>query len=220
MKIIKPLAINRSIVGTLYILAFWLSAYIFYSAKPMNQIVKNLSLGAILASFGSSLIALGSIFIADKYKRVIENIDILYKDIYKINLWKRWPFLKRKHSIKLLNSDRHEGELSNPEISFDVGTHQIQITIPTALEDFFDLPNFQHYFRVKKYYKAFLTKNTREDEKDKNKEEKSKQFMSYLCVYDILKSIVIFRLSRFITHFGIGLIFSSILFVILNVCRL
>lgn len=197
-----------------------ITAYIFYSAKPLNQIVKTLSIGAILASFGSSLIAFGNMFINDKYKRVRENVDILFNDILKQESWRRWPFLKRKYSTKLLNSDTLQYEVSNPEIPFEVGTHKIQLIVPTVFEDFFDLPIFQLYYRAKRFQKSFLTKNTREDEKDNDKEEKSKQFMTFLCLYDVLQSIVIFRLARFLIHFGIGLIFSSILFVILNVSYL
>jgi len=193
------------------LISFLLTFLIFSTVTIPLDSIGILSLGAIVATFGAALITLADIFEKDRYERIKENISILYEDILHEKAWKRWGFLKRKYIMKLLNNDVVKSELKNPTPSFDVGSHEIVVNLPTVLDDIFDLPVFKDCYTMRKYRDAFMTTCFN------NKKEKTKNemdiFSSFECVYDTLRSACIFRISRCIKEFSIGLIVSSILMV-------
>ena len=52
--------------------------------------------------------------------------------------------------------------MKNPTISFNLGSHKIDINIPTVKEDFFDLPILINLFNMmwyNKQFKTFITNN-------------------------------------------------------------
>jgi hypothetical protein len=211
---------HRTIV-VLYAVAVFMSYKILSLPEAQKDLVSLLSTGAILATFGSAIGAIGLIWQDDFLARVKLNIDILYSDIIKQETpWRRWPFLARSSREKLLSGNSVQQEVSNPEIRLDVGTHIIKIDLPTVLEDFFDLPLIKNYWQLCRYRKAAYTVYGRKNGDAINVDTgltPSDGHMAYECMFDIWKSIFIFRFARYIVHFGSGLTICGALIVAVDV---
>ena len=194
--------------------------------------VSLLSTGAILATFGSAIATLGSIWERDLLERVRLNIDILFKDLLaQSNPWRRWPFLPRFGERRNLDGTLLRGTLENPRIPLDVGTHFVHIEIPTVLEDFFDLSVRSNFTALNRFRAAAATaysskRSEREPSQtepgsDQAAESESEstakpdgrstgdQLMQYECLYDTWRSILSFRLARYTTHFGAAVTLSG-----------
>jgi hypothetical protein len=177
--------------------------------KNITSIETILSIGAIVATFGSAITAIGSILERDLSKRVFLNVDILYKDIFKVdNPWRRWPFLKRNEKSTLLNKMSTLSSLENPKIPIDVGTHEIKVELPTVQEDFFDLGILKNYYPLIRYRSAVKTYFFK---KKDNKSSEIDTIMTFECLFDIWKSVFIFRIARYVLILGVGFVFSSII---------
>ena len=200
---------HRLLVGALYVLAIVIAWAVLRLPEAQKDLVALLSTGAIFATFGSAISTIGGVWERDLLERVRLNIDIFYKDILKQDSpWRRWPFLPRFGKRILLDGSTHVGTLANPDVPLNVGTHVIRITLPTVLEDFFDLPLRKNVQQLAKYRAAAATYfgNQRQGSLyDKTGMERGDAYMAYECLHDIWKSILHFRLARYVTHFGIGL---------------
>jgi len=198
-------------------LLYLASAYISFKAlslpEAQSTLVTFLSTGAILATFGSAIGAIGLIWQNDLLERVRLNVDILFKDIVKQDTpWRRWPFLPRAGKRKLLDGSSQHTTLSNPEIPLDVGSHVIKVNLPTVLEDFFDLPLLKNIWPLFRFRSSAHTVFGRKPKGQKNPDtglEPSDEYMAYECMYDTWKAILKFRISRYFVHFGSGLTISG-----------
>lgn len=207
---------EKRIVAIYIILSFslliWFLSFIFKQAISDSErnFSNIISLGAIIATFGSALIAVGQVIERDKYDRILRNVDIYYKDIAKEKPWRRWQFLNRTSKSRVYGNNVIQTTLQNPNMRFDVGSHEIEVYLPTVLEDFYDLPAFECYYVMAKNKKHFLTNAT----KNNIDLDGPSGYMGLCCLYDIWKSVILFRLSRYITKTGILIILSSIMFTV------
>lgn len=178
-------------------------------AESQANLVTLLSSGAILATFGSAIGAIGLIWQTDLHERVLLDVDILYRDILKQDKpWRRWPFLARSATRKLLNGDRHDFVLCNPQIPFDVGTHVLKIHLPTVMDDYFDLPLIKNCWSLLRFRSSAHTVFGRKKRDEKNQEtglSASDEYMAFECMCDIWSAIFKFRISRYMIHFGSGI---------------
>lgn len=203
------LRVHYGLVALLYTVGFFVAVRVFSLPESQGSLVTLLSSGAILATFGSAIGAIGLIWQTDLYERVRLNVDILYRDILEQETpWRRWPFLPRSAKRKLLNGDQHQLTLSNPEVPLDVGTHVLNIHLPTVMEDYFDLPLFKKFWPLLKFRSSAHTVFGRKKKDEKNPETgltPSDEYMAYECMLDIWSAIFKFRLSRYVIHFGSGI---------------
>lgn len=201
--------VHYGLVALLYTLGFFVAIRLLSLPESQGSLVTLLSSGAILATFGSAIGAIGLIWQTDLHERVRLNVDILYRDILEQETpWRRWPFLPRSAKRKLLNGDQHQLTLSNPEVPLDVGTHVLKIHLPTVMEDYFDLPLFKNFWPLLRFrssaHTVFGRKGTDEQNPDTGLSP-SDEYMAYECMLDIWSAIFKFRLSRYVIHFGSGI---------------
>lgn len=206
----RELAVHKLTVALLYVLALATAFLIVGLAyhDPNSSLVLIISTGAILATFGSALSAIGSVWERDLLERVITNIDILYVDILKQEKWRRWPFLLRSSSRKQLDGNHLAQNLSNPTLLLNVGTHHIEVDVPTVLEDFFDLPVLKNTIKLLRFRIAAST--TLLKGKDVHVEtatglSASDEYMAYECIHSTWMSVFQFRVCRYIIQFGSAL---------------
>lgn len=177
--------------------------------EAQENIITLLSVGAILTTFGSAVATLGTVWERDLLERIKLNIDILYKDIIRQDQpWRRWLFLPRSSNRKMLDGTTYIGRLSNPNIPLDVGTHIIHVSLPTVLDDFFDLSARQNFLKLARFRAAAGTTFSNRKDGEINPEtrmDRGNQYMAYECLYDIWRSIVVFRLARYAIHLGASL---------------
>lgn len=207
---------HKLLVFLTYAFSFLVSFWILSLPESNINIVTLISSAAIIATFGSAICSLSAVWQTDLLERVRLNIDIFYKDIYKQdNPWRRWPFLRRSKTSKLLDGNLISEALKNPKIPLNVGSHHLNIDLPTVQEDFFDLSLIKNYVPLRKYREAAQTVYGNHKEQTSDKKSKLSpinEYMAYECVYDIWKTILKFRIMRYFLHFGSGLtIFSALL---------
>lgn len=203
------LRVHYILVVLLYAVGFVVAVYVLSAPESQINLVALLSSGAILATFGSAIGAIGLIWQTDLHERVQLNLSILYQDILKQETpWRRWPFLPRSAKRRLLNGDEHRLTLRNPEVSLDVGTHVLRIHLPTVMEDYFDLPLVKNFWPLLRFRSFSHTVFGRKEKDVKNAETgltPSDEYMAYECMLDIWSAIFKFRLSRYAIHFGSGI---------------
>lgn len=203
------LRVHYVLVALLYTVGFLVAVYVLSAPESQVNLVALLSSGAILATFGSAISAIGLIWQTDLHERVQLNLEILYQDILKQDTpWRRWPFLPRSSKRKLLNGDEHRLTLRNPEVPLDVGTHILRIHLPTVMEDYFDLPLIKNIWPLLRFRSSSHTVFGRKEKDRENPETgltPSDEYMAYECMLDIWSAILKFRLSRYAIHFGSGI---------------
>ncbi len=195
-----------------YFVGIALSMFLLLQPAANKDFVTTLSSGAIMATFGSALMAVAAMWAGDNTQRIELNIDILFSDILKLLPWRRWPFLPRLRKQKLLDGSTEQSRLVNPIIPFNVGTHNIKIIIPTVFDDFFDLPLITNLYKLIRFKNASRTYiATVRDLPIVAGTELSPMShnMAYECLLDTWTCILVVRLARYLLHFGIALTVSS-----------
>lgn len=199
------------VIYALIFLACLITTFFIFK-KCMGQereLSDTISLGSIFATFGSSIVAIFSITCTTVYERFNHNFNILFTKIAPDFKWTRWPFVKRVTSSKLYNNESSYQELKNAEVIFNVGSHSITITLPTILEDFYDLANWKSYLTMlmqTKNYETYVLNNILNS---------ATSLMVWDCIKDNFKSIALYKLSRLMIVIGESLIISSIVFAFL-----
>ncbi len=206
------LLMHRVFVFILYVAATWI-AYVLLSIPAAHEsFIASLSSAAILATFGSAIATVGSLWTGDYVSRITLNVDILFRDIFKQDPWRRWPFLLRGGTKKLFGGNIQQVELQNPKIPLNVGSHDIEILIPTVKDDFFDLPVLRNVVPLLRFRTAAHTtiiNFPQDDVFPQNQLKPMEQYFAYECLTDIWWSVLVFRTARYVVHFGAALTIAS-----------
>lgn len=203
------------IVSIIYLLAFFIAYKVISSCESQKDLVTLLSTGAIFATFGSAVCAIGLVWQGDLLERVKLNVDIFYRDILKQEIpWRRWPFLPRRQTKKTLDGSSQLLTLTNPQVPLDIGTHVLTVDLPTVLEDFFELPvirNFQQLYRFRSSARTVVGNKKKDEIHEVTKLSPSDGYMAYECLFDIWYSVLKFRVARYVVHAGSGLTIAGTL---------
>ena len=206
------LLMHRILVFVLYTVATWIAYMLLSIPAAHESFIASLSSAAILATLGSAIATVGSLWTGDYSKRIALNVDILFRDIFKQETWRRWPFLLRAGTKKLFDGNVQQVELQNPKIPLNVGSHDIEVLIPTVQDDFFDLPLLRNVIPLLRFRTAAHTTiiNSPQDNVfPQNQLKPMEQYFTYECLTDIWWSVLIFRTARYVVHFGAGLTIAS-----------
>lgn len=201
-----------------YGIAIWLS-FVFLSIPDAQlNTITLITSGAILATFGSAISAIAATWTSDLQERIHFNIDILFREILKdINPWRRWPFLERTDSHILPNGSTLRFELNNPKIPFNLKSCTVEIEVPSMVDDLYDLSVCNNLSKASRHRTEALMSYT-----DKGAKELMHSYgmssyealMAYLCLHDVWKSALKFRVARYLLHFGSALTIAGSLLTI------
>lgn len=163
-----------------------------------------ISLGAVFATLGSSLVAVLSLTSNEQYSQFIDNIRILETNLLNKEKWERWPFVKRMQKSKISKGEYCYYILDNPCIIFKVAQLEIKIPLPAGKNDFKELPVYQTIFRLvlnrKKYNYILFIRNEMKDK------------LIWECLIKIYVNVLLYRWSQVIIWIGSCFIFSSVFF--------
>ncbi len=213
--------LHRCAVVIVYVAATIIGIVVFWQLSAEPSFSEILTLGAVLATLGTAIATLGRLWESDRLERVKTGISILYCDILKCKPWRRWPFLKRYGESTLFSRDVLTTHLHNPRRPLDVGSHVFKVDVPTVIEDFFDLPTMSNawkLFRSRRASCTFFSRRMDEPNDEKTLAELRDGRMEYECLYDVWISILIFRVARYATHFGCGIVFATVALLVLRCC--
>lgn len=178
------------------------------------NLANTISLGAIFATFGSAIISSVILLETNKLNRILSNVNILYSDILQEEKWTRWPFIKRYNDQTLLDGEITSSKLENPYITFNLGSYDINITIPTTQEDFYDLPSFYNFWQMKKNSEHFKTNIVNHPDciYDTPFSDIGYYFWAWDCLYDIWKNVILFKINKLLIALGVSIIISSFIY--------
>ena len=190
------------------ILSFCLIHVVF--SKTINELTleNTISLGAVFATLGSAIVASASLYCNDCYTKFSDNVNTLQNDFLKDESWTRWTFIKRKSKHRLLDSGNLLWKLENAMIEFQLGSHSIQIYIPTVRADFDDLPIFKHFLLMKRYdkqHETFLYNHA-------NDASENTSYFLWDCIFDIYRNIILYKIGSYFIWIGSSFIGISTIY--------
>lgn len=163
-----------------------------------------ISLGAVFATLGSSLVAVSSLACSEQYSQFADNTRILEEKLFNKEKWERWPFVRRLQKNKIAPGEYLYYKLCNPCVIFTFGCRKLTISLPSGKGDFRELPVYQAVFKLmwyRKKYAAMLMSQNR-----------VKDILIWNCLTRIYCNILLYRWNQIIVWIGSYFIFSSIFF--------
>lgn len=189
-----------------YIFAKCISVTLSVSGNPKMLLEDCISLGSIFATFGSAIIAFLSLTSAHQLSGFQENVSILNETLSQQGTpnWKRWGFLPRYSRERMADNSYQYYTLKNAELEFKTENKTIHIPIPSAEQDFKDLPvlyNWLKMYKNRKYYLLYVQKQLCIGD-----------FITWDCLMSLYKNIIIYKISQFGIWIGTSYIINSIIF--------
>ncbi len=163
-----------------------------------------ISLGAVFATLGSSLVAVSSLACGEQYSQFADNTRILEENLFNKEKWERWPFVKRVQKNKIAPGEYLYFKLCNPRIIFKFGHRELKILLPSGKRDFRELPVYQAVFKLTWYRKKYAAVLMGQD--------RVKDILIWNCLTQIYRNILLYRWNQIIIWIGSYFIFSSIFF--------
>lgn len=204
---IKNLLQKIKLVLALVLIFIWVNfvTWVVYQ-KCIDELdlEHTISLGAVFATLGSSLVAVLSLVCSEKYDQFTDNLRILETNLIKKETWERWPFVKRIQKTNIARGEYYYYVLYNPSIVFTDGQWNFGVLLPSGKNDFRELPVYRTLFRLiinkKKYTLVLLSRNKIQDK------------LIWECLTKIYLNILLYRWSQIIVWMGSCFVFSSIFF--------
>ena len=187
-----------------FILVFLATLIVYSKCIIQADLEHTISLGAVFATLGSSLVAVLSLTSNEQYSQFIDNIRILETKLLNKEKWERWPFVKRIQKSKIFKGEYCYYILDNPCIIFKATQLEIKISLPSGKNDFRELPVYRTIIQLvmkRKRYNYILF--IRNEMKDK---------LIWECLIRIYVNVLLYRWSLVIIWIGSCFIFSSVFF--------
>lgn len=163
--------------------------------------------GSLFATFGSSVIAVFTLFASRYLAQFYEYLSILTHDMASDTLeemkWKRWSFLPRVSRLRFPEKTEYLG-LETAVVVFIIENFEQNFPLPTTEADFKELPILSSLLRMKGLRKKFLWILKRN--------ELLSEYLAWDCMTAIYRNILLYRLSYFGVWIGVCLVLQSILF--------
>jgi hypothetical protein len=193
-----------------FCIALTITWLIFSGCLTTPTLSETISLGAVFATFGSSIVSIFSLSCKEQYDQFNENMKILQEHLAGNSLWTRWPFIKRVCKRKGADGKSEYQLLSNPYIVFLGFPKETHVSLPSSKEDFYELPIVKIflYLKIKRTkYRNFLSMSTTSNS--------IKDILIWDCITDIYKDIILYRVGQFLIWFGGCFVISSIILTFL-----
>lgn len=204
-KIISSIKFLRFIF--ILLITFLITSYIYFNYVTEVTISDSISLGALLATLGSSIVSICSLFSGQQMDQFKDNTHILYKNLFlDQTAWERWPFVRRIRRYKT-NIGYEYQILYNPCIKFDVPNYSVFIDIPSSKSDFYEYSIIKTYLRLKKNrYKYFQGLNEHANP------ETRKEILIWDCLTAIYKNIINYKAYEISSMVGWGLVLNGLIY--------
>lgn len=173
---------------TIFILTVFVFCVVLY---PQKNLFDTISLGAVFATFGSTLVSIASLLCNKYYDDFISCRDTFINELTVQNIKLNWLFLKKHEVIKKSKNEYVSYQASNPKVIFHLGAVNLSIEVPIQKKDFYELELFQRILKMKvskKIYVMYLL----------NYADSVMESGLYIweCIYNILCNALSYRFYR------------------------
>ena len=121
-----------------------------------NRLFNSLSLGAVFATLGSSLVSIATLMCSRYFEEFNMCITTLRDELATVGISTNWVFFKREQTIKTLHNGYVTYQVSNPKVTFLLGNTKLPITIPTQKKDFYELDILKNLIQMKLSKKIYV----------------------------------------------------------------
>ena len=199
--------LSMSMIGGSFFLSTNITLFIFKKCIQTANLNECITLGAIFATFGSSVISVCSLYCNKQIDLFQKNFNTLNNQIPELSSWQRWPFVKRFRKEKTNQMNTNYYTLVNPLIIFTIGNLRLAVPIPSCTIDFNDLPIFRNFIKMLLFQKHYVKSIT-----DINKVESQINILMFDCMLMIYKNIIKYKIGILFLLIGCEFVFTSIFF--------
>lgn len=137
---------------------FILTDYVFYMVLyPQENLFDTISLGAVFATLGSTLVSIASLLCNKYYDEFISCLDTFKNELSVQDIKLNWLFLKKQEVIKKSKNEYVSYQASNPKVIFQLGAVNISIEVPVQKKDFYELGLLKKILKMKISKKIYVT---------------------------------------------------------------
>lgn len=207
-RVLFLLTCFRFLLRTLLsVTTFWITWCVFklYIATPTWEAA--ISLGAVFATLGSSLVSGMSLLCGEHYSRFKENAQTLQCDLIGNEAWTHWAFVRRVNKYVRHKRIREYHRLKNPVIIFHGENWNSTFPIPVSSADFKDFAICRHYLTLK--MKRALYRNALALSVDV---AVTRDILVWDCLTEIYRNILFYQFGSWVLWMGGCFVISSIVF--------
>lgn len=191
------------LMTSIFLIVFWLTDYVFSFALSAEKYYDILSLGAVFATLGSSMISITSLacgYFLEENKKAIETLFSYNNESEKTNTWN---FIEDNKT--LLRSAKHTVTYQKflPEIVFEFGICTLPIPIATNKKDLIFWRLIKNYTKMKTTEKLYFKRL----EQNRTSLERDSLFV-WECTAYMLKSALLYKFLLSLTTLG-GMFFIA-----------
>lgn len=190
------------------------TGFVFYIVLyPNAQLYDVISLGAVFATLGSTLVSIASLLCNKYYETFSECLNIFKDELSRKNVNYNWLFLKNHEIIKISKNEYLSYQSSNPKVFFEIGAVNLVIEVPVQKKDFYELELLKKIIQMKvsrKIYVTYLFKHA-------DTIMESGMYV-WECVYHILCSAFLYKIFRDFIIVGTLFFISGLLATFLYPC--
>lgn len=183
----------------------WITKNVFAQCIEKYSLSNSINLGAIFATFASSIISIVILLSTVQANQFNKNVEILQTQIMKSAKWEHWPFIKRIRKQKTAPGKYRYQYFQNAEIAFEGFRHPAVFPIPISTEDSRDVMNVFYYVKMifmKNQYSYYLSTQPSHDF----------DILVWDCLSAVYKNIIWFKIYQYICYIGGAFIINGILF--------
>ncbi len=137
---------------------FVLTGFVFYMVLyPQKNLFDTISLGAVFATLGSTLVSIASLLCNKYYDEFISCRDIFKSELSTQEIKLTWIFLKKQEVIRKSKNEYVSYQASNPKVIFQLGVMNLSIEVPVQKKDFYELGLLKKILKMKISKKIYVT---------------------------------------------------------------
>ena len=149
----------QKILWFLYaVIIFVLTGFVFYKVLyPQENLFDTISLGAVFATLGSTLVSIASLICNKYYDEFTSCLDTFKNELSAQDIKLNWLFLKKHEVIKKSKNEYVLYQASNPKVIFQLGAVNLSIEVPVQKKDFYELGLLKKILKMKVSKKIYIT---------------------------------------------------------------
>lgn len=181
----------------IFLIVLWFTDYIFSSTLSTENYYDIISLGAVFATIGSSVISITSLacgYFFEEFKKANEILLTYNNDSTNTNTWN---FIEDNKAI--LKSVKHTITYQKffPEVVFEFGISNLPIPIPTNKKELIFWRVIKSYIKMKTTKKLYFERL----EQNRISSERDSLFV-WECTTYMLRNALLYKFSLSLTTFG------------------
>lgn len=194
-----------------FLIVLWFTDYVFNSALSTENYYEIISLGAVFATIGSSIISITSLSCSFFYEEYEKANKILLSYNSKSKNTNAWNFIENNKAI--LKSKKHAitYQKFSPEIVFEFGISNLPVPIAMNKKELI------FWGLIKSYIKMKITERLYFERMEENRTslEKDSLFV-WECTTYMLKSALLYKFSLYLTILGSMFFISGLIAIFIR----